>query len=482
MANLPETETALRAVLAQRVGDDRFGLWFGEGVSLGVVGDTLRVGVPNGFFREWIQGHYANDLSSAAETVIGRPLNLTFHIEAEAEPAGGDVVPLPAPSDPRRSASCPPPSSTPAPAPRGPRELPRTTPSTGTSGVGQGRPLRSLDDFVTGPNNRLAHAAALDLVSAPGVSFNPLVVHGGVGLGKTHLLEGITGALRSRQPGLNVIHVTAEGFTNAFLESMRANGLNGFRGRFRKANVLVVDDIHFLTAKRATQDEFLHTFNAVVAHGATVVLASDQHPRRIPKLSDELITRFLAGMVVRVEAPDPATRLAILRSKARARGIDIPEAILAFVAEHMRSSVRELEGALNSLIAHAVLTGKRLDLDLARAALRDTIRHTAVTVGLKDVERVVCELFGVQAEALKAEGRARAVSHPRMLAMYLARKHTGAAYGEIGRFFGGRNHSTVIAAEKKVKGWLAEEERSHLLAGFESVADMLTALEHALGA
>lgn len=484
MASNPETEAALRAALAQRVGDDRFGLWFGEGVSLGVAGDTLRVGVPNGFFREWIQGHYAADLCSAAQTVTGRPLEVAFHIEAEVAPLGGEVVPLPGPADPRKAPPTPvtEPAPKPAAQPRGPRDLPKSSGATPNSAASAGRPLRRLEDFVTGPSNRLAHAAALDLVRSPGAGFNPLVIHGGVGLGKTHLLEGITAGLRGQHPGTPVAHITAEAFTNAFLESMRANGLNGFRSRFRKAGVLVVDDIHFLAAKRATQDEFLHTFNAVVAQGATVVLACDQHPRRVAKLSDELVTRFLAGMVVRVEAPDPATRRAILRAKAQARGIDVPEAVLAYVADHLRSSVRELEGALNSLLAHALLTGKRMDLDLARSALRDTIRHTAVVVGLKDVERVVCELFGVEPEALKADGRGRAVAHPRMLAMYLARKRTGAAYGEIGRFFGGRNHSTVIAAEKKVRTWLEEEKRSNLLSGFESVADVLGALEQALGA
>lgn len=335
---------------------------------------------------------------------------------------------------------------------------------------------------MVGPSNRMAHAAALDVVQNPGVSFNPLVVHGGVGLGKTHLLEGIVAGLRIRHPGRNIIHTTAEAFTNAFLEAMRTGSLATFRARFRKADVLVVDDVHFLAAKRATQDEFLHTFNALVARGGLIVMASDQHPRRVPKLSDELATRFLAGMVVKVEAPDPATRKAILRAKAIARGVDVPDAVLGFVAEHLRSSVRELEGALNSLIAHALLAGKKLDLTLARTALRDTIRHTAQAVGLKDVERAVCELFQVDSDALKADGRGRAVSHPRMLAMFLARKHTGAAYSEIGRFFGGRNHSTVIAAEKKVKGWLADEQRSNLLAGFESVSDMLAALERSLGA
>jgi chromosomal replication initiator protein len=186
-------------------------------------------------------------------------------------------------------------------------------------------------------------------------------------------------------------------------------------------------------------------------------------------------------MVVKLEAPDPATRRAILRAKAAGRGLDVPEPVLGFIAEHLRASVRELEGALHSVIAHARLTGRRVDLDLARAALRDTIRHTAQAVALKDIERAVCALFGLDPEALKSDARARAVAHPRMLAMYLARRHTAASYSEIGRFFGGRNHSTVISAEKKVASWLRDEQRNGLLAGFESVADVLAAVERSLG-
>jgi chromosomal replication initiator protein len=315
-----------------------------------------------------------------------------------------------------------------------------------------------------------------------GASFNPLVVHGGVGLGKTHLLEGVGHALRARRPGLRLAHVTAEAFTNGFLDALRNGTLPSFRSRYRGADALVVDDAHFIAAKRATQEEFLHTFNALAAAGAPIVLATDQHPRLVARLTDELATRFLGGMVVKLDAPDLATRRAILQAKAAVRGVDVPEAVVGYIAEHLRASVRELEGALHSLIAHAVLTGKRLDLNLARVALRDTIRHTAAAVALRDVERAVCQLFQVDPEALRSESRARAVTFPRMLAMYLSRKHTGAAYSEIGRFFGGRNHSTVISAEKKVAAWLKDEQQRPPLAGFDTIADVLASLERSLGA
>ncbi len=462
--------------------------------------------------------HYTTSLLEAAEAVAGRPLELSIQVRDEGEPPLGDVVePAPVRSEPdaeprrRQTVKIPgnpkAPLSFPTVAPGEPdprpvlaapsasdRPHPRnrmharpeatvapSAPAPSAVGSAPGRPARRLEGFMTGPGNRLAHAAAREMAQSAGAAFNPLVIHGGVGLGKTHLLEAIGHALRRAHPGLNIVQLTAESFTNSFLEAMRTGTLTSFRSRFRGAGGLIVDDVHFLAAKRATQDEFLHTFNAIIDKGAPIVLAADQHPRLISKLTDELVTRFLGGMVVKIEAPDLATRKAILQSRAAARGVDVPEAVIAYIAEHLRASVRELEGALHTVIAQAVLTGKRLDLNLVKAALRDTIRHTAQAVASRDVERAVCELFQVTADALKSDGRACALAYPRMMAMYLARKHTGAAYSEIGRYFGGRNHSTVISAEKKVQSWLSAEERSSLLPGFETVADLLTDLERTLG-
>lgn len=468
-------ESAIRAALVERLGEARYGLWFGEGVRLALVGDELEVIVPNEFFRDWIDRNYADDLRAAGGAVAGRPLELSVLVDAGQAAGGG-------------------PGET---APPQAGEGRRREPGAGAGGESQAqsplvqprhvelehRPRRSprrLDDFVVGSSNQLAHAAVLEIVQSMGSSFNPLLIHGGIGLGKSHLLEGAAQAMKERKPGIHILHVTAESFTNAFLDAMRTGALPGFRARFRKAEALLVDDVHFLAAKRATQDEFLHTFNTLIAQGAPMILAVDQHPRLMHKLPDELITRFLGGMVVKVEAPDLETRKRILEAKARARGIEVPEAVTTYVAEHLKGSVRELEGALNSLIAHSVLANRKVDLNLARTALRDTIRHTARALGLRDVERVVCELFGIEPEVLRSESRSRAAAYPRMIAMHLARKHTGAAYMEIGRYFGGRNHSTVIAAEKKVEAWIRDEERTGLLAGFESIADLLAALEHRL--
>ncbi len=408
--------------------------------------------MPDEFFRDWIRRHYTGSLLEAAEAVAGRTLRLSIEVRSEGEPPLGDVVEtapdgeprrrptvkVPMPGNPKMPLSFP--TAPDGPAPAAPSRLPRSDQphprdrmqaprsagaATTTAPSAPRRPRARLEEFVAGPGSRLALAAAREMAQTAGAAFNPLVVHGGVGLGKTLLLEGIGHALRRAHPGLNVVQLTAEAFTNSFLEAMRTGTLSSFRNRFRGAGALIVDDVHFLAAKRATQDEFLHTFNALFDKGAPIVLAADQHPRLITRLTDELVTRFLGGMVVKIEAPDQATRRAILQSRAAARGVDVPEAVIAYIAEHLRASVRELEGALHTVIAQAVLTGKRLDLNLAKAALRDTIRHTAQAVALRDVERAVCELFQVTADALKSDSRARALAYPRMMAMYLARKHTG---------------------------------------------------------
>jgi chromosomal replication initiator protein len=479
-----EVASALRRAISGRVGESRFGLWFGESVSLQIRGERLEIDVPNAFFRDWIRGHFSESLLEAGREVAGRDLELSFQIRADLDPTQGKSAagnPLGAdvdgsPSGTKRGRSKrrnAPETSQPA------AEVVAAAPAELASEVPARRPRR-LEEFVVGPGNRLALAAALELVERRGGGFNPLVIHGAVGLGKSHLLEGIAHAWRSHRGGMRIQHVTAESFTNGFLDALRTGSLPSFRARYRGADALIVDDIHFIAAKRATQDEFLHTFNALQAKGAPVVLSCDQHPRLVTRLTEELVTRFLGGMVVKLEPPDVVTRKRILETKAAARGLAIPETVLTFIAENLRSSVRELEGALHCVIAHAVLTGKRLDPGLARIALRDTIRHTSRTVGMKDVERAVCSLFGLEAEQLKSESRARNVSYPRMIAMYLSRRHVGAAYVEIGRFFGGRNHSTVISAERKVRGWIEDEKRIHRLDGFESTSEILASLESTL--
>ncbi len=499
-------DCAVRAAVAQQLGEPRFSLWFGDGVGLGLSGDgnALQVQVPNAFFRQWMQQHFSASLLDAVETVTGRRVQLSFALQSELDPPLDDVVapfPDPARPHPGGTVSVPIPGNPKTPlsnpaTPTGPGQphVPRFTPPakdhrpeqdlglpTRQGAPAVSRSLRRLEEFVTGPGNQLAHAAAREMVQTAGKSFNPLVIHGPVGLGKTHLLEAVTQGLRMVHPGLNVLSITAEAFTNSFLESMRAGTLSGFRNRYRALGALAMDDVHFLAVTRATQNEFLHTFNSLLHHGAAVIVTADRHPRRITRLMEELVTRFLGGMVVKLEPPDQTTRRRSWKRGPRPEECWFPTRYLITSPSICAPAFERLEGALSCVITHAALTGRRLDLALARNALRDTIQHTTQIVGLRDVERVVCQLFQIEPEALRSDSRTRALAYPRMLAMYLARKYTGAAYSEIGRYFGDRNHSTVISADRKVQRWLRDEERTALLPGFETVADVLVDLERTLG-
>ena len=508
----------MRLALTNRIGSERFALWFGTNVRLGfnLEEDSLVVRVPDTFFRDWIERHYTPCLIDAVEVVLGRKLDVSIEVDSSDKAnlkntdAFGSQVRDPnplmraptvienAPADSRKSPVLLR-SSSGGEADLGyhsdsmsidaNRGLARRPSQTGTKSASvhltsqesTSRPLHRLSDFVTGAGNLVAFAAATEVARTAGSIFNPLMIHGAIGIGKTHLLEGINHSLREFHPPLQVIQLNAEAFTNSFLDSMRSGTLSHFRTRLRSVGSLIVDDVQFLAAKRATMVEFLYTFDALYDRGIPIILAADHHPRQIPRLTDELVTRFLAGLVVRIEAPDLPTRQAILRSKAMARGIELPEPVVAYIAENLRPSIRELEGALHTLIAQSKLMGRCLDLRLAQSALRDFIHYARVSIGIREIEQAVCDLFQVNAEALRSESRTQALAYPRMIAMFLCRKHVGAPYSEIGRVFGGRSHATVIAAERKVNKWLKSEQRVVLLPGFETVADLLLKIEHTLG-
>jgi chromosomal replication initiator protein len=308
---------------------------------------------------------------------------------------------------------------------------------------------------VVGPCNRVAHAAALSVVEAPAQGPNPLVLHGPVGTGKTHLLEGVYAALRKHHPDWRVCFITSEDFTNRFVQALRLGKLSPFRKHFREVDALLIDDLHFLAPKRASREEFLHTLDALVADGKQVVVTCDCHPSLADQYPPELADRLVGGAVWGLMPPDADTRLDILRRKCSGEGLPaLGEEVLRFIADQLRGNVRQLEGALHSVRHLARVTGRAIDLPLVREALGDLLRHAVRVVRLADVDRAVCQALRLPGGALQSKQRSWTVSHPRMLAMYLARKHTAATYGEIGVHFGGRNHSTAVAAEKKVRLWV----------------------------
>jgi chromosomal replication initiator protein len=431
----------------------------------------VRVGVPNRFFQDWLQKTFTADVAAAAADIVGDAPDITFVIDPELFQAARQrehgALTVPALDgkalDARPVAPANDPSSRPG---RVQPQLPA-------------RRWRKLSHFAEGPCNRVALAAARHVVEAPGQGPNPLVLHGPVGSGKSHLLEGICAGLRHARSEWRVVFVTAEEFTHRFVQAMRFGKLGGFRKQFRDADALLVDDIQFLAKKKATQEEFLHTLDALERDGRPVALTCDGHPRLADELAPELIDRLMGGGVWGLSYPDPDTRLAILRGKCV--GADaLPAEVLELLASQLRGNVRELEGAVHSVRHLARATGRRVDVELAREAIANVVRHSVRLVQLADVDRVVCSVVGLDAGSLQSAKRGWMVSHPRMLAVYLARKHTAATYTEIGHYFGNRNHSTAVAAEKKVRGW--KDDDFHLPFGRRPlrVRDLLDRMEQEL--
>lgn len=470
---------AVQRELMSRVGQRRFEHWFDGKTTLTVSDDRLRVGVGSPFLLNWMQRQFHQPLLEAAQAVLGPSANFRIEVDARlvldrstessaAEgPRSADVLPL------RSSAHSvtanhhsKPPESTDAPA-------------ASSAGL-RTRRLADLADFIVGPSNELAMTAVRQVADCPGAKFNPLYLYGNVGIGKTHLLEGLSRQIRRHHAALNIVQLGAEAFANYFTQALRDKTLPSFRQRFRTVDVLLVDDIDFLDGKRVIQEEFLHTFMELEGHGRQVVVTADRHPRLLTKLSDELVTRFLSGLVCRIEAPDLETRQRIIEHKATRSDAEIATEALHYIAQRFKSNVRELEGALNCLQTLHSMTGKRVTLSAARQVLADLERDCARVVRMSDVEQAVCNLFGVQPKELRSSSRSRALSQPRMLAMYLARKHTQAAYTDIGQYFGGRNHSTVMSAEKKVQSWLDKQSELRINARAWTVDEVLNTLEQQL--
>jgi chromosomal replication initiator protein len=341
------------------------------------------------------------------------------------------------------------------------------------------RRWKRLEDFVVGACNRVAHAAAMSVVESPDEAVTPLVFHGPVGVGKTHLLEGIYAGLK-RNAQQRPCYVTAEEFTTRFVSATHQGRMAAFRRQFREVTALLFDDLHFLASRKATQIEFLHTLDSLVAEGRPVVVTLDCHPRLADELMPELVDRLLGGAVWGLLPPDAETRLAILRHKAAGASPPIPDLVLRTLANCLRGNVRELEGAVHSLRHYAKVTGRPVDLILAREALGELIRHAVRVVTLPEVDAAVCTVLRLSPGTLQSKSRAWAVTHPRMIAVYLCRKHTSATYGEIARHFGAKTHSTAVAAEKKVRQWLERDASLSVGSQVWNVRDLIERIERHL--
>jgi chromosomal replication initiator protein len=476
---------AVLVELQQRLGAKRFGLWCDGKIRLSIADDRLTVAVGSPFLLNWMQKQFRHEMTGAAQAVLGPSAQVGFAVDASlavARPASAAqaTVESKAADDAGTKRS----SIKAAALATGGDPKSVITPVqnvvAGSAPSARGRRLAELGDFISGPQTELALTAARQLASGQQVPFNPLYVCGPVGSGKTHLLEGICRQLKRCQPAANVVLITAEAFANYFTQALRDHSLPSFRQRFRGVDVLIVDNVEFFESKRVFQEEFLHTFADLADHGRPIVLSGTRHPRLLTKLSDELVSRFQSGLVCRLEAPDLATRLKIVEVKAARMAGDFAPEALQYIAQRFQGSVRELEGALNCLHTYHAMTRKRVTQAAARDVLADLERDCLRLVRLADIERVVCHLFGVRPKDLQSESRVRTISQPRMLAMFLARKHTPSAYTEIGQHFGGRNHSTVMSAERKVRQWLEQSSSIKVSSQAWSVGEIVQTLEQQL--
>ncbi|MGF1578285.1 MAG: chromosomal replication initiator protein DnaA [Gemmataceae bacterium] len=475
-ASMSELVSLLERAIAERIGSKSYDLWFRDRTHLSWTEEGITVGVPNRFTQKYYQKTFTEEVAAAASEILGEAVPISFVIvpqlfQASREAQASPTEESPAtPADERKSV----PQAEPKPKPK------KKNPTARRKATRKRR-WHTLDDFVVGPCNRVAHASALAVAGNPGLEANPLVVHGPVGTGKTHLLEGIYVGLKRQIGDLNVRYITAEDFTNRFVQAMRFGKLVSFRKYFRDCDALLVDDLHFLASKKATQEEFLHTFDVLHSEARQIVVTCDCHPRLNDDFLPELVDRLLGGGMWGLMPPDFDTRLRLLRAKSvRPDAKPIDEDVLMFVAEKLKGNVRELEGAVNSLYHYSKVANRTIDIRLAQEALGELLRHSVRVIQLCDVDDAVCEILHMQSGSLQTKNRSWAFSHPRMLAMYLARKHTSATHIEVGKYFGKYSHSTVVAAEKKVRKWIDDDHSLKLTSSNVRVRDAIERIERNL--
>ena len=442
------TDTQLRAIgesLVEQIGEQKYRIWFKSSTKFTLAGEYLKVGVPNLFIANWIESHFSNELSQAVLSATGIDAKVTFVIDPE----------LTGRQKRTQLNSHGSSASTGKNAPHRPAFIgDRNVRVAAVSGPQRRKLKLSLDTFVVGASNEPAYNAAKLIVKEQDSPFNPLFVHGGYGIGKTHLLQGICNGVLQKRPQTKWLYLSAEDFVNQFVLALKTKKLEAFRRRMRQTDLLAIDDIHFLANKPSTQEEFLHTFNTINLASKQVVLASDAHPKMIAQLSEKLVSRFVSGMVVKIEPPDLATRCRICKQYAkniRNYSAPIPDNVIRYIAENMRTNVRELEGALLKLIAYASLKNGKITMSLAKDVLAEHLERCDPIVHVSDIESAVATYFGITPANIHSSKKNRTVALARHFSMYLTRKHTKMSSSEIGRVMGNKNHATVLLACKRIE-------------------------------
>ncbi|MNZ53909.1 Chromosomal replication initiator protein DnaA [compost metagenome] len=423
------------SIIQTKLSKPSFDTWFKATKASFVDESTIEVTAPTTFAAEWLEGRYTKLIRTTLYEFLGRQVDVRFSIE---EPKSAE----PAFQFPPKVI-----------------EAPSANEETHTHML---NPKYTFDTFVIGANNRFAHAASLAVAEAPAKAYNPLFLYGGVGLGKTHLMHAIGHYIMDHNPNTRVLYISSEKFTNEFINAIRDNRGESFRTKYRNIDVLLIDDIQFLAGKEQTQEEFFHTFNALHEERKQIVISSDRPPKEIPTLEERLRSRFEWGLITDIQPPDLETRIAILRKKARAENLDIPNEAMIYIANQIDTNIRELEGALIRVVAYSSLINADITSHLAAEALKDIIpssRPRMITI--QDIQTKVGEFYGLRLEEFKARKRTKAVAFPRQIAMYLSRELTDFSLPKIGEAFGGRDHTTVIHAHEKISKQLQVDQDLH---------------------
>jgi chromosomal replication initiator protein len=404
------------ARVESKVNRHSFATWFRPTTSLGLQGVTLHVRVPNAQFKDWLAKNYQGVISEALEELGRAEVHVLFDCEPDAL-VSTDALPTD-------------------------KETPTLAPL---------NPKYTFESFVVGSSNQFAHAAARAVAEIPSKSYNPLFLYGGVGLGKTHLMHAIGHYIQARNRSvLNLLYISSDRFINEMINAIRFDRLPAFRQKYRAIDVLLVDDIQFIAGKDRTQEEFFHIFNALHDAQKQIVISSDCPPRQIPTLEERLHSRFEWGLIADIQPPDIETKVAILRKKAEAERVEIPDNVALFIASKVKTNIRELEGSLIRLIAYASLTGRDIDLSLAQEVLKDLLHTEEKPITIEMIQKFVADHYNVKLTEMKARNNSKSVAEPRQIAMYLTKALTDSSLPEIGKGFGGKHHSTVIHSIRKI--------------------------------
>lgn len=430
--------------IQNKISKPSFETWLKSTEAIELEEDRLIVVAPNEFARDWLESRYADLVRETLFEVTGSPLNVKFisQTSIKANP-------------------------------------PHTETDVGEEDefdyVTQLNPRYTFDTFVIGSNNRFAHAASLAVAEAPAKAYNPLFIYGGVGLGKTHLMHAIGHYVLNHSPSSRVVYISSEKFTNEFINSIRDNKTIQFRNKYRNVDILLIDDIQFIAGKEQTQEEFFHTFNALHEANKQIIISSDRPPKEIPTLEDRLRSRFEWGLITDVQPPDLETRIAILRKKAIADNLDVPNNVLVYIANRVDTNIRELEGALIRVVAYSALMNQPITIELAKEALKDIVTTSRPkAVSIQEIQQEVCNYYRLRIEDLKSKKRTKTVAFPRQIAMYLCRELTDYSLPKIGEDFGGRDHTTVMHAHEKISRIL--EHDSQLQHAIEELKRRITRL------